>query len=500
MEQTGNAEAPTLDKQRAIQREGILHEHIKKPSVRSLILKLIPSDRLSPNTSADTELLKQLAESLGKDTHTVLFGLAVTAKSPAELSKILRKIVNLKKISPLHWKFEESEAHFLNRDLPESINVSEGAKEQAENMLDSRNAVENDSNPQYLLESFFYIFSRKDVSLADKRRILNEFYRTNGLTLSLLGNLGNKNAREIYDSRSSFWNQVDGLWIYPDSKQSKKPNPVLTAVKNILGGRKQYEEKSARLLARIADLEQKLEQSRQGEEAKLPEVETGQKETKIEIVPLEKSNAWEAQYVNLIINGERSNNKWKQTGSKGEYSINEFADVQEDIKIPEGTRLLIYLGPYGICIKGGENAKASVNDIAALAEIVRDQKLRNNLRFETKDSSNWDLHSDLYGSSPGTAKVYLKNTMLPTEFTIQEALDFVKKSLKEQKPVGEVASTIETPKPVGEKTNEPSLEEQLLALLGESLPNKPETSTEAEQRLKEIGDMGLFGSNDTPKP
>lgn len=256
-------ETQTEDRLRAVQRQKILHDHIKNSSVRELFGALVPSDRIRSNTAVDESLLKQLAETLKKDTHTVLFGLAATAKNPMELYNILFNIASLKKVKSSYWKFEDSEDHFLKRKLPEYVDVSEEAKDQAEAMS---------SDSQHLLESFFYTISTENVSIGDKRLALGDLY---AVKTFLPPTSGNEESLKIYGPESSFWSHVDGSWIYPKlspvSAEAEKKAWEEANTKEAAKLKAKTEEekiKETELKARIkAELETKKE-----EDAKKPNV------------------------------------------------------------------------------------------------------------------------------------------------------------------------------------------------------------------------------------
>jgi hypothetical protein len=215
-------EIQTQDRLRAVQREKIFHEHFKNPSKRELIKGLIPSDRQRPDTAVDAAALRYLAESLGKDAHTAFFGLAATSKNPMELQNIFFNIASLKKVESLYWKFEESEDHFLRRKLPENINVSDEAENQAEAMRTGINIARND--PQHLLESFLYVISARNVPLEEKKRILSDVYSAKAF---MSDPSENKASRKIYGSDSSFWSHVDGSWIDPKLAPIVAPEGLL---------------------------------------------------------------------------------------------------------------------------------------------------------------------------------------------------------------------------------------------------------------------------------
>lgn len=196
-------EVQDKDRLRTAQRQKILYDHFKNPSKLELFTGLIPSDRPSPNTAVDEAGLRHLAEALGKNTHTVLFDLAATSKNPMELYNTILNISNLRKVESSYWKFEDSEDLFLKRRLPEYVDVSEEAKDQAEAMS---------SDSQHLLESFFYTISTENVSIEDKRLTLRDFYAVKTLLPPASGNVA---SQKIYGPASSFWSHVDGSWIDP---------------------------------------------------------------------------------------------------------------------------------------------------------------------------------------------------------------------------------------------------------------------------------------------
>lgn len=260
-------ELQATDQLRAVQREKILHDHFKNPSARELLGALIPSDRPRPNTAVDAALLRQFAELLGKDTHTVLFGLAATSKNPMELQNTLFNIANLKNVKSLYWNFEESENHFLKRKLSKHLNVSEGAVNQAESLLADRKAMDKNSNTQNLLESFLYVMSAENAPPEVKRRILSDFYSAKAL---IPDSSGTKPGQKAYGLGNSFWSHVDGSWIDPDLApvsapkghvgQPKKPSIVSDAVNDINSRLNRFEEEITQA-PRITTLEGLLKKS-----------------------------------------------------------------------------------------------------------------------------------------------------------------------------------------------------------------------------------------------
>jgi len=234
-------EIQTQDRLRAVQREKILHEYIKEPLEMEFLGALIPKDRPMPQTTTNANHLRQLAKSLGKDTHTVFFGLAATSSNPTEFYNILFNVASLKRIDPSYWNFEKSEDHFLRRPLPEHVDVSEEARIQAEAMVaDKDTANDGQVDTQHLMESFLYIVSARNVSLEDKRRILSNFYSARGI---MPPPSGSENRQKIYGPDSSFWSHVDGSWIDPKlapklaakvpTGQPKKPSIASDVVSSI---------------------------------------------------------------------------------------------------------------------------------------------------------------------------------------------------------------------------------------------------------------------------
>src|SRR3989338_8865245 len=225
-------EVQAKNRLRSLQRREILDDYFKNPSKRELIQGLIPSDRPRPDTAVDAAALRHLAEALGKDTHTALFELAATSNDPMELYNIILNIAQLKKVESSTWKFKDSEDRFLSRKLPEFIDVSEESENQIE---------DNDSNPQHLLESFFYTLSIENVPLEDKRQILKEFYSAKTLMPPIFGN---EASLKIYGPESSFWDHVDGSWIDPKlvskdhTTQPKTPSVVSIVVSGVASGMK----------------------------------------------------------------------------------------------------------------------------------------------------------------------------------------------------------------------------------------------------------------------
>lgn len=248
---------------RATQREKIFKDYINTDSRKELFGILSSSDKPMVKTTANRELLKQLAESLGKDTHTVLFSLAATAKNPVELQNILSSIADLKKVKSLYWNHEESENKFLTRKLPDYIGASEETRNEVENALEDRDVEMDDYQySQHFLELGFYIFSARDVPIEYKRKILEFFYNTEALTSSPLRE---EDGKVIYGQGSTFWSHVDGSWIDPRlphaAEKPKKPNRVGEFVRDAISRKGHYEKKSAGLSDEVASLREELDKS-----------------------------------------------------------------------------------------------------------------------------------------------------------------------------------------------------------------------------------------------
>jgi hypothetical protein len=235
-------EIQTKDQLRSIQRTQVLGR-LKDESLRQFLHVFISSDKpigisyikdyIDPKLK---QSLNAIVGSLGENTHTVLFGLAATARNPQELANIF--VV----LSHLNWTDKgnivlRSEDRFAQRRLSGRIKPNERVKSEADRILKEKDLryyftpnVLNNARP-YLLESFLYIMSTSNIHIDNRlqvlRRLLDlkkQFYYD-----SVQANM--HTVPTIFDRDATFWKDVDGSWIDPNL-ESIIPTPKIEKSNN----------------------------------------------------------------------------------------------------------------------------------------------------------------------------------------------------------------------------------------------------------------------------
>lgn len=218
MEGQSNQEVLGKTTLRAEQRKKVWGQ-ISNPAVQKDLQEV-----LSGNFQGGKWFLKDLANSLGSRAYPVLFDLASTSQSVAELGSVFSVIGHLRDVG---WpKKSESKALLferLNYSTFTSTRASQEAQQIAQTLLDRKSIAPfflrdtrgREIFKQYMIEAVFIALSSPSHPQSTKESILNSlgFFITN---------------REAFDQGVSFWRYTDGSWTNPDlgsASSAKDKNP-----------------------------------------------------------------------------------------------------------------------------------------------------------------------------------------------------------------------------------------------------------------------------------
>lgn len=257
---------------------------------------IVPSSQINNKFKSKLSIL---VDSLGQNTHLVLFGLAATAKNPQELANIFTVLSHLD-ITDNYEVLAKSEDRFVKRRLSESIEVDLLALDCVNRILYKSKDLQTDKrkagilqyfhispsdplfrdNYCYLLESFFYIMSTKKIPIREKKRVLQQLYDLKKQFYQNALGIDGHYGMTIFDRHTTFWNYVNVPLLsinldystfttsrqkpdqpkkinIPDSKQpiTEDGSGPLKALLEI------QQEKNASLRATVTDLQNQLRNS-----------------------------------------------------------------------------------------------------------------------------------------------------------------------------------------------------------------------------------------------